>query len=343
MTSASPSLHRQPPPPSLLPLPSATGRRGEPDRLLARRRSTPPVARRHDQEVHAIDGLFRVAFERTPHGAALLDADGRFLFANRAMIAMLGVDESDLLTTTLSAFLDAESAPFDLSDALCRLLVDPTPLRVELRYRCGIGEPAWGLLALSLLDGGDAAPIFAVHLDDITERKQAEERLRWLAFHDVVTGLPNRALFEERLSAAVERVAADRGELAVLFIDLDNFKAVNDAFGHRGGDGLLRTVAERLRASVRPTDLVARYGGDEFAILIEDAAVAALVGEAVGRIEEELQGPVRLDPASVALSASVGIAVGRPGQREPEAIMREADAAMYRAKLGRRGGRRHTV
>lgn len=340
MTSASPSLHRQPPP-SLLPLPSVILRRGESDRPLARRLATPPVARRHAQEATAIDGLFRVAFERTPHGAALLDADGRFLFANRAMIAMLGADEADLLTTTLPAFLDAESAPLDLPDTLRRLELDSTPVRMELRYRCGIGEPAWGILGLSLLDGGAAAPLFVVHLDDITDRKRDEERLRWLAFHDVVTGLPNRALFEERLGAAVERVAADGGELAVLFIDLDNFKAVNDAFGHRGGDGLLRTVGERLRASVRATDLVARYGGDEFAILIEDAAVAALAGDAVGRIEEELRGSVRLDPASVTLSASVGIAVRRPGQREPEAIMREADAAMYRAKLGRRGNRRH--
>lgn len=191
------------------------------------------------------------------------------------------------------------------------------------------------MLSLSLLGGNDGGPVFAAHLLDITEWKREEERLRRLAFHDLVTGLPNRALFEERLAAAADRVAAGEGELAVLFIDLDNFKAVNDAFGHQGGDRLLRAVAERLRASVRSGDTVARYGGDEFAVLIEDVAVASEVGAAAERIEAQLRRPVALDPYPVALSASVGIAIRRPGQRDPEAIMREADAAMYRAKVGR--------
>lgn len=335
MTSATPSVERQPlpvPMPRVLATVEPSGLPGRPD---PRRRSPPTVAFPSIREVPVIDALFRAAFECAPQGVALLAADGRILSANATLCEMLGADDDRLAMASLSAFLEAEPAPIDLREAHRRLLADPTPLRLEQRYRLAGGGPRWGLLGLSLLAKDDAGPVFALHLHDITERKREEERLRRLAFHDLVTGLPNRALFEERLGAAADRVAEGEGELAVLFIDLDNFKAVNDAFGHHGGDRLLRTVAERLRSSVRPGDTVARYGGDEFAVLIEDVTVAPEVNVVARRIEAHLRRPLVLGSGPVALSASVGIAVRRPGEREREAIMREADAAMYRAKVGR--------
>lgn len=335
MTSAAPSVDRHPRP-APTPRTSVNGApSGPPGRPGPRHVAPPAVAFPPVRAVPAVDAHFRAAFECAPQGVALLAADGRILSANATLCAMLGADEDRLATESLTAFLEADPAPIDFREARHRLLIDPTPLRLEQRYGCVTGKPAWGLLCLSLLNRDDVGPVFAAHLHDITERKREEERLRRLAFHDLVTGLPNRALFEERLGAAADRVAAGEGELAVLFIDLDDFKAVNDAFGHLGGDRLLRTVAERLRASVRTGDTVARYGGDEFAVLIEEIAVAPEVEAAAGRIAAHLRRPIALDPASIALSASVGIAIRRPGQREREAIMREADAAMYRAKVGR--------
>ena len=268
-----------------------------------------------------------------PLGVALLAADGRIIFANPALRVMLGIDEARLTGADLASFLEAEPTPIDLGEACHRLTVDSAPLLLEQRYRPEGGPARWGILGLSLLGGDGPGAVFALNLQDITERKSEEERLHRLAFHDHVTGLPNRAVFEERLVAAAGRVADGQGELAVLFVDLDNFKAVNDAFGHHGGDHLLRTVADRLRSSVRSTDIVARYGGDEFAVLIEDVVIAP--DAAAARVEASLRRPVILDQGSIALSASVGVAIRRPGQRDPEAIMREADAAMYRAKVGR--------
>lgn len=184
------------------------------------------------------------------------------------------------------------------------------------------------------------------------ERMQAEERLHFLAFHDPLTELANRALFADRLQAALThsqaRTPARHGlrdsalavqtqpSPAVLVVDLDHFKEVNDSLGHASGDLLLRAVADRLRAVVRPGDTVSRLGGDEFAILCEGATSEQVAGVAQ-RVIDVLAVPVVLDGAEAFVGASVGIAIATPGSTDPTGLLRNADIAMYRAKTAGRG------
>ncbi len=164
---------------------------------------------------------------------------------------------------------------------------------------------------------------------DVTERRQVEEKLRQLAFYDPLTGLANRSLFEERLRQACEDARHGRQQVALLFIDLDHFKMVNDTLGHHVGDRLLIAVAQRLQSSLRSQDLVARFAGDEFACLLEsDAGDAPLAAD---RVNRALQRPFELEGTRVHISGSIGIACGS-GRERPEDLLRFADIAMYRAK-----------
>jgi len=194
------------------------------------------------------------------------------------------------------------------------------------------GEVRWlSCEGLAELDTAGAVVRFRGTAQDVTGRRRAEEELAHQAVHDALTGLPNRLLVTERLEQALARASRTGSEVAVLFVDLDRFKLVNDGRGHAAGDGLLVTVAERLRWVVRSNDVVARFGGDEFVVVCEGRAArleSALVAE---RITEALREPVIINGQEVFLSASVGIAVS-DGGGSPESLLRDADAAMYRAK-----------
>lgn len=172
---------------------------------------------------------------------------------------------------------------------------------------------------------------------DITERKRAEEQLLHDAFHDTLTGLPNRAVLKERLERAIAR--AKRREdyvFAVLFLDLDHFKIVNDSLGHMIGDQQLIAVARRLETCLRPGDTVARFGGDEFAILVEEITDISDAIRIAQRLQQHLALPFRLDGRDVFTTASIGITLSATGYSRPEDLLRDADIAMYRAKaLGR--------
>ena len=167
---------------------------------------------------------------------------------------------------------------------------------------------------------------------DITERKQTEQELTRLAFHDTLTGLPNRALFTDRLQQALARAERHQQPLAVMFLDLDNFKIVNDSMGHEAGDQLLIAVAERLRACLRPEDTIARFGGDEMAVLVEGLEDPGEAVDVAERIARSLRAPVSLVGHELFVTASIGIALGTPGEEDSEGLLRKADLAMYRSK-----------
>ena len=170
-------------------------------------------------------------------------------------------------------------------------------------------------------------------MSDITDRKTIEEQMEHAALHDALTRLPNRALFLDRLAQAIARSRrAGKVTFAVLFVDLDRFKVVNDSLGHLVGDQLLVAVARRIEGCLRPTDTAARLGGDEFAILLEDGKGQRNIEQVADRIQEKLGSTFRLDGRDVYITSSIGIAPGGPDYAEPDAILRDADMAMYKAK-----------
>ena len=174
-------------------------------------------------------------------------------------------------------------------------------------------------------------------LTDITVRKLAEERLLHDAFHDALTGLPNRTLFLDRMGVALEQSRRHKGlAFGVLFLDLDRFKHVNDSLGHSAGDSLLVEFASRLRACLRPGDTVARLGGDEFGILLNEVTAPEDATRVAERILELLEQPFAIGPHEVVITASIGIAFGSASYETPEDILRDTDTAMYRAKASGR-------
>jgi diguanylate cyclase (GGDEF)-like protein/PAS domain S-box-containing protein len=211
----------------------------------------------------------------------------------------------------------------------------------EHRMRCKGGQYRWMLSrGVAVRDAAGVATRIAGSQTDITERKVAIDRLTHDAFHDALTGLPNRALFMDRLGRQMERTRRNAGhQFAVLFLDLDRFKVVNDSLGHALGDLLLVSVAERLRQALRATDTVARLGGDEFTLLLEIDHLADAVRTAE-RIQDELRLPFRVGEHGeheIFTTASIGIALSVTGYERPADVLRDADIAMYRAKSRGRG------
>ncbi len=180
--------------------------------------------------------------------------------------------------------------------------------------------------------------LFTSVIRDISERKHLEEQLQRQAFHDALTGLPNRALFLDRLTHALARAERQGSETAILFADLDNFKVINDSLGHKVGDQLLIAVAERLKACLRPGDTAARLGGDEFTVLCEEIASVSDAARIAERIAEKLRSPFALDGHEVVATLSIGIAISSSAQQRPVDLLRQADTAMYRAKAAGRPG-----
>jgi len=259
---------------------------------------------------------FRQAFDDAPIGMALVDLDGVVQRANAALCERVGADPAG---RPLAHLVDAD----DLADR-------PFPAasgEIELRYRDG---SAWGLWRHSLLTGRDGrSEAWISHCIDVSKRKLAEHELSWQAHHDALTGLPNRELFLERLSGAIGQ---DRGRVAVLLVDLDDFKVVNDSLGHGAGDRLLSGVAERLCRVLRPDDVISRFGGDEFTVLLPGITSESYALQVAQRLAESLREPLVLDGERRYVTASVGVSFSGPGEDDPNALLRDADAAMYRAK-----------
>jgi diguanylate cyclase (GGDEF)-like protein len=207
----------------------------------------------------------------------------------------------------------------------------------EKRYLRADGEVIWIALSASPVRDEDRGTLYLIsHMQDITERKRTEARLSHQAMHDPLTGLPNRTLFTDRMMLAKARLRRG-GSLGLMFCDLDYFKVVNDNFGHEAGDRLLIEVAQRLGSILRPSDTVARFGGDEFALLCEgvDSEAAERIAD---RIKEVFSVPFLIDGYEVALSASTGIALTTDPDVDPDQLMSDADLAMYAAKQRGRAG-----
>ena len=210
------------------------------------------------------------------------------------------------------------------------------------RYQHADGHFLLIQISSSLVSDPAGRPLYYVsQFQDVTEEQRSQLQLIEQAFHDPLTGLPNRALFEERVGQALARVRRQHSLLAVMFCDLNDFKEVNDRFGHQAGDDTLRAVAARLEGCIRETDTVARFGGDEFVFLLDGLSEPSEVEVTVARIHEALDSPHSLGDQEVVVSASIGIAIGSWQSSSLETLLGQADAAMYQAKAA--GGGRAAV
>jgi diguanylate cyclase (GGDEF)-like protein/PAS domain S-box-containing protein len=255
------------------------------------------------------------------------DADGTTRSASAAARALLGVDPGALAGTPALDWVAAEDAEL-VREAAQEALAGGEPI-VTFRVRGDGDDVRWVETSLRAADGA----LVAVSRD-VTERRQSELEMAHRALHDALTGLPNRALFRDRLALALRRrMRRGTGTVAVFFLDVDGFKLVNDSLGHDSGDKLLLELAGRLESAVRPEDTVARLGGDEFTVLCEDVAGELEAVAIAQRIVDLFETPFTVTGSEVYVSTSVGVALssGRTGVRA-EALIRDADAAMYRAK-----------
>ena len=267
-----------------------------------------------------------------------LDPPGpRIVFVNRAFSALTGYAADEALGRTPRLLQGPDTDRGVLGRLRATLAAGSAVEGEAVNYRKdGTAFVLHWHIAPLADDGGRVAGFVATQRD-VTAARVASERLARLALHDALTGLANRALALDRLALAQARAQRHRGHVAVLFCDLDGFKAVNDALGHAGGDAVLVAVAARLRHALRPEDTAARWGGDEFVAVCGDlgpdeAAARAQVAAIARRIEEAIAVPVGVDGDEIRVAASVGVAVARGAERSPEALVAEADAAMYRAK-----------
>jgi diguanylate cyclase (GGDEF)-like protein/PAS domain S-box-containing protein len=279
----------------------------------------------------ALDGKARIArlFEMTSDLLATISLEGRFTLLNPAWEQLLGWTREELRERPLRQLVHPEDVEQALGAILDRDGATSEIENVTTRYQHRDGS--WRWLLWSARRDGDS---WYAAGKDVTDRVWLERQ----ALHDPLTGLPNRLLLMDRARQALARLHRSDTVVALLFIDLDKFKAVNDNLGHEVGDALLRSVSERLAELMRDSDTVARLGGDEFVILAEEIEGD---GEAVAlaeRVLDALDRPFSLGSADVSILASVGIAVSHRPDADPEAMLREADVAMYRAKDG--GGRR---
>ena len=301
---------------------------------------TAAVAAKQQAEaaLRASEARFRAIFDEAAIGIGIGDVHGRILATNRALQALLGYSEEEFCRLVVTDFSHPEDARIDW--ALYQELVagQREYFQIEKRYSHKDGRVIWTHLTVSLVRAADGQPQFQIAmLEDITERKHLEAQLARQAFYDSLTGLPNRALFLDRLDHALAREARQGSPLAVLFLDLDGFKLVNDSLGHEAGDQLLMAVAERLRTCVRGGDTVARLGGDEFTILLEQVPD---VGEAIAvaeRVITALEPPCVIDEQEVVISTSIGIVLTGADPVRRADVLRDADVTMYRAKAAGKG------
>jgi diguanylate cyclase (GGDEF)-like protein/PAS domain S-box-containing protein len=286
-----------------------------------------------DAALRQAQEVFRHAFDEAGIGMTLVDPAGRIIRSNEAMAQMLRYQSADALMGVSVVDIthpDDRAATSERVGASAAGELDS--FRAEKRLLRSDGETVWVALTASSVkdDAGDT--MFTIsQLEDISERKAFSDRLRYEAAHDVMTGLLNRASFSERVEAAVASGDANGRNAAVLFVDLDHFKLINDSLGHAAGDDLLVNVAQRLRNTLRPGDLLARFGGDEFVLLCTDLAGNQAVSAIAKRLLAAIAEPIVIANDEVFVTASVGIAVARADDNA-ETLLRHADAAMYQAK-----------
>jgi len=287
------------------------------------------------RQIRAAEREYRELFENAVVGIYRSRPDGKMLRANPALVRFNGYDTEAELISAVNDISDEWYVDPGRRNEWLRLMREngrvtdfvSEVFRHKTRERVWISENSW-----TEYDADGKPLFFEGTLVEATDRKRLEEKIEHMALHDQLTSLGNRRLLEERLRQACARAQRYGGYFSLMYLDLDRFKAVNDAFGHASGDQLLQKVAERLKAACRAEDTIARTGGDEFAILSVGIGYPARLSLVAERIIASLSDPFELDGPPVAVGISIGIAIAPIDGVEPKDLMAKADEALYRAK-----------
>lgn len=294
--------------------------------------------RRMQQQLASAEARYRNLFEQSVVGLFLTSADGRYLAANMALARMYGYPSPEALMG-------------DLSDISCQLYVDPqrreafkarvkreglvTGFEAEVYRRDG--STVWISESAHAVYANDGSFLYYQGtVEDISERKRYREQLEFQANHDPLTRLPNRHLLSDRLSQAQAIAGREHSQVAVAFVDLDNFKVINDSLGHAVGDRLLIEVARRLQRCLRSFDTVARYGGDEFVLILNQPGPPEMLARVLDRILNEVSAPLQIDGQDLAVTCSIGVSLMPEDGPDLETLLQNADVAMYSAKAAGR-------
>ena len=277
--------------------------------------------------------LLAKALTSTATAIFITDARGQIVWANDAFHRLSGYSPEDIIGHT-PAILQSGKQDDSFYAQLWQTILAGNVWQGEVidQRKDGSLYTVEEIITPLLNEQGAITHFIAIQ-HDITLRKQESEHDRYLAYHDALTGLPNRALFISVQNNAISRAKRTQHALATLFLDLDNFKPVNDTHGHHIGDQLLVAVADRMRAAVRESDLVARFGGDEFGILLTDLVDRNVIASLARKLLDTLRMPFMLRGQKLQISASIGVAIYPADGEESETLLINADKAMYQAKL----------
>jgi diguanylate cyclase (GGDEF)-like protein/PAS domain S-box-containing protein len=305
---------------------SRTGRLGKIARIVGMVRDI-TEQREAEERLRAAAAVF----DTTTDGIFIADSAHRIIAVNAAFSRVTGYGESEALGGNPNELLFATPHSCDFYQRLMGIAGGQWQGEIVCRRKDGESFPAWASISV-VLDASIAVARYVGVISDISALRHAEERLTQLAYYDAMTGLPNRQLFNDRLNQALARAQRDRLACALMFLDMDGFKAVNDNFGHTAGDQLLREVAKRLQGGLRASDTAARFGGDEFLVLLEDIKQAADAEQVARKFLDALLVPIGIGGQRVVASASIGIAFYPDNGMDAHALLQAADAALYRAK-----------
>ncbi|MRW89734.1 EAL domain-containing protein [Duganella sp. FT80W] len=290
------------------------------------------------QQLRDSETRFRAAFGQAAVGLAQLSADGRWLRVNRKLLDIVGYTEAELLAMHVWDLVTPEDWQIDgpLLQALANGELESTSR--EKRYLCRNGQRVWvkATVTAMKLDTDHAATLVAV-IEDISQRKQFEEELMHLARHDALTGLANRTLLLDRVAQAIAQARRSGAQVAMLFLDLDRFKTINDSLGHDAGDRVVIEVGRRLKQAVRDADTVARLGGDEFVVLLAELPSEHIAAALAQKVLSALFKPMLIHGHELAPACSIGISLYPRDGADGKTLLKNADAAMYQAKAQGRG------
>ena len=270
-------------------------------------------------------------FTNCSQSIIILNDLGYIQNANAAFFAMTGLNSSKIIGNPLHS-LSSESKNAGYYKLIWHNLKKNCSWQGELWLKKANNSKFPALVHLSIIEHGDSQAKYIAFISDLSEQKEKQKKLESLAYYDLLTGLPNRTLFNDRLSIAIDLAKRNQHQLAILFIDLDNFKPINDKLGHLAGDQLLKCIARRMQKNIRGSDTIARFGGDEFIIILNNTQGVVRVKEVAEKLKSIICEPIEINQQLIDINVSIGISLYPEHDISSKGLQHKADLAMYRAK-----------